>query len=264
VEGQAVPNQFYVGQRLAYNPDRAESLDPISGRYLKALLLHWLIIGIVFAVGSAAIAVFQLVFGSGKLIYLVGGLWWLIMGIVAWWFPVWVGLSEWRFMVDGKADAAHAAFDHVAWAFQQRDTPVQRLRVHRLSLGRGASRDYLYAQDGIFRAYIACFAYGRDLYVGWTLWWRLSAVRWLVVLIKRYYQAFTLRGSELHTVHRYDSAKALREAVHGAAREGLDAATGLVAFRGSGTVGSEIAVDQISVVKRFGAPNAAPTGSMPA
>ena len=40
--------------------------------------------------------------------------------------------------------------------------------------------------------------YGQDLYVGWTMWWRLSAVRFFWTMVKRYYQALTLRGSELH------------------------------------------------------------------
>jgi hypothetical protein len=77
------------------------------------------------------------------------------------------------------------------------------------------------------------------------MWWRLSAVRWLWVLVTRFYQALTLRGSELHWVHRYDSAKALREAVHGAAREGLDVAAGLIQAGSMGTAGSGIAVEEL-------------------
>jgi hypothetical protein len=182
--------------------------------------------------------------------------WWLACWIVAWLFPVWVSLSEWRYMIDGKAEVAKAAFEHIGWAFKRRETPVEQTRIQRLSLGRSASRDYLFVQEGVFRSYITCFAYGRDLFVGWTLWWRLSAARWYLILFQRYYQTFTLRGSELHTVLRYDSAKALREAVHGAAREGLDAASGLVAFAGAGTVGSDIAIEQIDLVQRF-------TGTLP-
>ena len=102
----------------------------------------------------------------------------------------------------------------------------------------------MYVQDGIFRGYLA-FPYGRDLYVGWTYWWRISAVHWLWIALTRIFQHLTLRGSQLYAIHRYDGAKALREAIHGAAREGLDAASGSVAFQGTGTVGSDLRVEEI-------------------
>ena len=247
--GQAVPNPHYTGNRLVYQNGEIESLDPVNIRYLKALQMHWAIVFIIFAVGVAADAlVFAVILGSSRLAVIVAVLWWLVMGVVAWWFPIWVSISEWKFMIDGKGSASGAAFEHIKWAFSQRESPIHRIRVHRLSLGGSKSRDYLYVQDDVFRGYVACFPYGRDLYVGWTLWWRLPAVRWFVTIVKRYWQTFTFRGSELHSVHRYDSAKALREAIHGAARQGFDAASGLVAFQASGTAGADIAIDSIGVL----------------
>ena len=102
-------------------------------------------------------------------------------------------------------------------------------------------------QDGIFCGYVVSLPYGRDLYVGWTYWWRLSAVRWLWTALTRAYQHLTFRGSQLHAVHRYDSAKALREAIHGAARQGLDAATGVVEFQGAGTIGSQLKIEPVGL-----------------
>jgi hypothetical protein len=245
LEGQAVPNQFYVGQRLGYKEDGAESLDPINSPFYKAIVRHWAAVFCIFAIGAAGIVVFGKIVGSVKLAGVLIFFWFLAMGIVAWWFPVWASISEWKFMVDGKAAAAAAAFQHITWVFEQRRSPVDRMKIHRLSFGGGQSREYLYVQDGVFRVFISCFPYGQDLYVGWTMWWRLSAVRWFWTYVTRFYQAFTLRGSELHLVHRYDSAKALREAVHGAAREGLDVAAGLIQPGGTGTAGSGIAVEDL-------------------
>lgn len=254
LEGQAVPNQFYVGQRLGYKDGGAENLDPVNLRFALGLLMHWAAVFFIFVVGGAVIFVVGRILGSTKLAGILDFFWWLAVGIVAWWFPVWVSISEWKFMVNGKAAASGAAFQHITSVFERRQSPVDRLKVHRLSLGRSQSREYLYVQDGVFRAYVACFPFGHDLYVGWTMWWRLSAVRWFWTIIKRYYQAFTLRGSELHQVHRYDSAKALREAVHGAAREGLDAAAGLVRPDGTGTAGSSIAVEDLGAMEDLDRP----------
>jgi hypothetical protein len=251
LEGQAVPNQFYVGQRLGYKDGGAESLDPVNARFFLAIFMHWAAVFVIFAIGGAVIFVVGRILGSTKLTGLLWGLWWLVMGIVAWWFPVWASISEWKFMVDGKAAAATEAFQHITWVFEQRQSPIDRMKIHRLSFGRGQSREYLYVQDGVFRVFISCFPYGQDLYVGWTMWWRLSAVRWFWTYVTRFYQAFTLRGSELHLVHRYDSAKALREAVHGAAREGLDVAAGLIQPGGTGTAGSGIAVEDLGAMENL-------------
>ena len=254
LEGQAVPNQFYVGQRLGYSAGEAESLDPVNSRFLRALIIHWLIVFVIWVFGSGVIVLLGRILGSVKLMGLLLAVWWLVMGVVAWWFPIWASISEWKFMVDGKAAAAATAFQHITWAFEQRQSPVDRVKVHRLSFGNSQSREYLYVQEGVFRAYVACFPYGQDLYVGWTMWWRLSAVRFFWTIVTRYYQALTLRGSELHSVHRYDSAKALREAVHGAARQGMDAASGLVPSGGTGTAGSGIGVEDLGAMEDLARP----------
>ena len=113
LEGQAVPNQFYVGQRLGYSTGGAESLDPLNGRFIGALLLHWLIVFTIFVVGSGVIVLLGRILGSVKVMGLLLAVWWLAMGVVAWWFPIWASISEWKFMVDGKAAAAATAFQHI-------------------------------------------------------------------------------------------------------------------------------------------------------
>jgi hypothetical protein len=239
--GKAVPNEQYLGMRLTYAEGEAESLDPLGLEFMKALFMHWVQ---WFFTTSLALAIL-LVLGvrsSGVLGWTM-----LILVVVFLFLPVWVSISEWKFMVDGQAVAAPQAFEHIAWVFQRRETPVERLRVQRLKLSGEASRDYLYAHLGIFRGYISCFAFGQDLYIGWIFWWRLSTVRWWLLSLQRMYQRATLRGSELHTIHRYDNAKAMREALHGSAREGVDAASGAVSFQGSGTIGTDIPIDTVGL-----------------
>jgi hypothetical protein len=103
-------------------------------------------------------------------------------------------------------------------------------------------RDYLELRRGLFAGYVACFPYGRDLYVGWTFWIRLSPFRWFCMIIARIWQSFTNKGSDLYTSLRYDSARAMRETMHSAAREGIDVAIGQTAAQGRGIVGSAIGV----------------------
>lgn len=253
VLGQSAPNQQYLGQRLLYHDGEAESLDPLSWRVVKALFVHWLTLLALSIVGT--IVIFA-VFGPADLHVagVLAGVFGFVLSIVLWWGPVWVPISEWKFMLDGKGEVASSAFEHSASAFRGRRTPVTPC-VQRILLGRGASRDYLYVQDGIFRGYLVAFPYGRDLYVGWTYWWRVSAVHWLWIGVTRIYQHLTLRGSQLHAIHRYDGAKALREAIHGAAREGLDAASGSVPFQGKGTVGSDLRIEEVGQVRGVAKPH---------
>jgi len=241
VLGESTPNAHYTGMRLLYKDGEAESLDPLNWQFAKALLFHWFI-----AWGLSFAAIFVLLLLGVRSPGALGSLWLLILIGFAF-VPVLASISEWKFMVDGKAAASTETFAHIAWVMNQRQTPIDKLDVRRVRLGRQVSRDYLYAGLRPFRAYVSCFPFGSDLYIGWTFWWRLSTVRWLMLIVQRLFQTVTLRGSEIHDVHRYDNAKALREAIHSATREGVDAATGAVAFKGSGTIGTEIPIETVEL-----------------
>ena len=63
-----------------------------------------------------------------------------------------IQISEWAVSVDGKAPAAGTAFEHVARSLQRRQTPLQSLRVRRLTLPGGeGQRDYLELRRDISR-----------------------------------------------------------------------------------------------------------------
>ena len=123
--GEAGANEQYLGQRLLYRDGEAESLDPLTPRFLKALAVHWFALSIAALIGGLLV---YFIFGvvSKELGTILALLFEFIMGILVWWAPVWVPISEWKFMLDGQSDRSWPAFEHIAWAFIQRSTPSAR------------------------------------------------------------------------------------------------------------------------------------------
>ena len=116
------------------------------------------------------------------------------------------------------------------------------IQVRRLKLPQGESRDYLELRRGLFMGFISCFGYGQDLYVGWTFYLRVSPLRWLLMALARVWQTLMRRGTDLYVTLRYDSARAMREAMHSVAREGIDVAADRVRPQGQGIIGSTMNV----------------------
>jgi hypothetical protein len=255
--GEATPNTTYVGMRLQYEKNPEPPFDPIgNSRFLfqmarQALVYWWaflagaVLFGIIFGVLFFALG------GFSFILYAIGAaVAWLVLACCFWLLPHPVLLSEWKFSVDGKGAASAVTFEHIAWALQQRGTPLDSVRVQRLNLPGEGKRDYLELRRGLFIGYVGCFPYGQDLYVGWTFWVSLSPLRWLFMVLARVWQTATRHGTDLHVTLRYDSARAMREAMHAAAREGVDVAIGRTSARGQGTIGSSIAVAETAVLAR--------------
>jgi hypothetical protein len=254
LRGIAVGNEVYHGQRLAYQSNRGgvENFDPLSIGFTRIMMLRLLAVTAVEWIAWFALLPVLLVVTIVAGEDLATGL-----GVVAvialfalWLFfffrPIPVALAEWKFLVDDKAAATPTAFEHITWAFRRRQSPIASLGVRRLGQAGQPARDYLQVRDGVFTAYVSCFPYGGDLYIGWTLWWNLSPFRWFLIGLGRLWQIVTLRGSQVHILARYEGAKALREALHGAAREGVDVAAGQIAAQGAGTIGSDIPVELVT------------------
>jgi hypothetical protein len=253
VTGRA-PNDYYRGRRLSYDPVPEGSFDPVfSPQLLRQFCLRGLLYLLVYSVAGAASAILLLIvavlglgFGAAISLWLIGaaatGLLLLVLFLL---IPVHTQLSEWKFFVDGQARAAPVAFDHIAWALRQRQTPLDAVQVRRLRLAGRQSRDYLELRRDLFTGLISCFDYGQDLFVGWTFWLRLSFGRWLLMLAARLLRSLTHRGDDLYASLRYDYARAMREAVHSVARQGAAAAAGET--RPQGHVASSLPVVDVDV-----------------
>jgi hypothetical protein len=249
--GQRTPNAQYLGLRLVYDKEPEGPFDPLGNpRLLVQFFRHALQYAVLYFLGGFVSVIVLLVLhllglsvGTALTLWVVGAvLTWILFGCLWWLLPVPALLSEWKFWVDDKAAAAPAAFEHIAWAVRRRETPLDLIQVRRLNLAGGEGRDYLELRRGLFTGFISCFAYGQDLYVGWTFYLRISPLRYLLMALARVWQTLKRQGTDLYVTLRFDYARAMREAMHSVAREGIDVAVGQTRPQGQGVIGEAVRV----------------------
>lgn len=255
VLGGAAPNATYLGQRLQYER-QAENLD-ISNQIAQATSLGpsirqaipWLILpGIPVLVIAYAVL--------GKSIGAIVGFALVLAALFIVISPLlkrhYVVVSEWKLSLDGKGSVAPLVFDHIGAAVLRRQPPVE---YRALRLPDGVT--YLNLRLVTFDAYISCWPFGDDLYIGWTLWssgtWSEYRVgfwrRFLAIVLLPYYiwldvsESRRRQSFDVANLHQSDALKAMRECLHAVSREGVQAASGAVAFTGRGTIGSAIPTD---------------------
>lgn len=248
--GQAAPNTVYLGQRMMYEKEQQlEQFDPLrSSRFLSEVIRRGFLMWLVWAVGCIPVFIVATILGFanhsfgaaiGVLLFLA----WCLVMACAFWLPKLPGqLSEWKFAVDDKGEAVPVVFDHIAWALQRRNTPMDSLKVRRFKIMSQGPRDLLEIKQGIFYALVSCFDNGGDLYIGWTFWLYLSPARYLWTAIRRLLWELRNRGHAIYVSLQFDRARALREALHSAVREGVDVAAGQLMAQGQGTIGSIVPV----------------------
>jgi hypothetical protein len=173
----------------------------------------------------------------------------LITFIVIWFLPYRQPLSEWQMLVDGRAPAADSAYSAIYMTLRQRGIPVEvSARRIRSQLGAGGSRNYLLVRQRPFTAYVGVFAYGNALYLGWSLWRVQSplSVLWLNISTK-VLAVLTQDGTGFRKLLNAEPAKALREAVHSATREGVQVASEGMSVPLQYAFGQEVPVTELGV-----------------
>ena len=153
-------------------------------------------------------------------LWLVG----LVLASLFWAIPVPALLGQWSMLVENSADASSSVFEHIATAFREHDAPLDVLDVRTVSPPRESARDYLELRRGRFSGFIACFPHGRDLYVGWTFFLRMSPARLVLVSAGRSAAHLTRRGGDIRRALYSESARALVAAMHSATLAGIGAA----------------------------------------
>jgi hypothetical protein len=148
----------------------------------------------------------------------------LVLASLFWVIPVPALLGQWSMLVESGADASSSVFEHIATAFREHDAPLDALDVRRVSPPHESARDYLELRRGRFSGFIACFPHGRDLYVGWTFFLRMSPARLVLVSAGRSAAHLTRRGGDIRRALYSESARALVAAMHSATLAGIGAA----------------------------------------
>lgn len=238
-------DEVYLGSRLRYGPVDTSVAGLVDSALIRSLLVRAVMFWAVCMLGALVASVFLGVLigdvGHGfSLMFMLANLAsWLIFVI-----PIRLPVSEWHWVIEGRAEASRTAYAQILAAFRDRKPPasIELRRAVRTVDKHG--RDYLRARQGRLSAHISAFAYGRDLYVGWTLWWGAMPPVIVWDYLRQLAASLVASGATYVNVMRADEAKAFREVVHAATRQGVDAA-----FRNDQvqlpTFGSSIPVDRI-------------------
>jgi hypothetical protein len=254
--GSATPNETYLVNRLAYS-DVFTDFDPLTnGPFLKALaarfggvVMAWFagfcLLFLIFGIAGIAQATSSVVdvYGNsaGANTTLLGIFFWttvawsLLLACLFWLTKLSTQVSEWMLTVDDKAPASRRALEHMYAIFVARRTPITSLHPVRIAPHGQPTREYLQVEDGIYLGFISCFAYGSDLFIGWTMSLNLSPFRWIVLHVQR---MLSVRTGGPYSRLAYDQPKALREVLHSVVRQGVDVATDEIDAAGQGVLSS--------------------------
>lgn len=227
-------NESYIGERLLYQRSGEVEVgltDAIDGSDAKRILRHAVVGAVVLGMGFFLLAVLSSFAasssrGSGNA---MGGFFAIMAFLLPWaWMalvllvPRTEVLSDWHLLLDGKAEIAETAYGVVYRTLTvDRQIPAM-ISPRRVRVGppvRGV-RNLLRISIGKYYSYVSVFPFGRDLYLGWTLWRRqlplLIVVRWIGSLFG---------GDPGYSgMIEMEPIKAMREAVHNALRQAIEAA----------------------------------------
>ncbi len=148
----------------------------------------------------------------------------VILVIPFWLIPVSALLGQWTVLVEGSGETAKETFQRMSAAFSEHEVPVNSVDMHTVLPSGEDSRVYLELRRGRFRGFLSCFPHGRDLYLGWTFWLRMSPARLLLLILGR-----RLRnpggGGDIDQALGTESARALVAAMHSATLAGAGGTT---------------------------------------
>ncbi|MFD4669864.1 hypothetical protein ACFWNN_09025 [Lentzea sp. NPDC058450] len=151
-------------------------------------------------------------------------------------------IAEWRIVLADRADYAESAYHQISGTMFRRQLPV-RGGPRRIRTGSAPTDlDHrLYITEGDYQIYVSVFRYGTSLYLGWQMWRSRRGATLIWQFLVGIFRSMVGHNDPEIAMMRADRARAMREAVHAACREGL-----------------MVAVDEIQVPEHFGFPNGLP------
>ncbi|MCX5193071.1 hypothetical protein OOK31_04050 [Streptomyces sp. NBC_00249] len=226
--GAVGPNASYRNQTLKYenvemNFDESVGLRAVVQLWFQATavsFLVFLIFGLLPALFSDSSS-----FESDNGL---GFAW--ILSIIAFWVVLLASrtnepVSEWKTLLEDKYAASSSAYAAIYSALARRQIPVSAVPVRiRSDITPEVVNNRLVIRTGRYVAYVTVFGYGTSLYVGWTMWRSRSGAVIIGQFLKDLVGGMLNRTGNINQMLRTETARAMREAVHSAAREGVEAA----------------------------------------
>ncbi|UQX03363.1 hypothetical protein [Streptomyces sp. RerS4] len=149
-------------------------------------------------------------------------------------------ISEWKTLLEDKHAASSSAYAAIYGALARRKTPVSAVPVRiRSDIMPEVVNNRLVVRSGRYVAYVTVFGYGTSLYVGWTMWRSRSGAVIIGHFFKDLVGGMFNRTGDINQMLRTERPRAMREAVHSAAREGVEAAVQGIEVPLASTFGQE-------------------------
>lgn len=242
-------NEVYLGQRLQYqalDPEMSGIVQPI---HLLLFYTRAVLVGTVAFVVGAIFGLLLVISGDDSGIGF--GIAFVLSAIAAIWtlfIPYREGLSEWQLSIEDKGAQADMAFASIYSTLQARFIPVKASTRRFKSTGDSRVNNYLVLQDGDHAAYVSVFAYGSSLYVGWTLWRQRRPIKMIFRYIRESFGEAVGSQASFRAMLAANRARAMRETVHAAVREGIDLVNSGQAKDIPSTFGHDIAVETLGEI----------------
>ncbi|QLE76124.1 adhesin [Streptomyces rectiverticillatus] len=153
-------------------------------------------------------------------------------------------VSEWRTLLEDKAQASPSAYAAIYGALSRRRIPVTAVpsRIRSDILQPEAVSNRLVVSSGRYVTYVSVFEYGTSLYLGWTMW----RIRPGAVIIGTYFKdligGLMGRTGDVNQMLRTERPRAMREAVHSAVREGVEIAVQGIEVPIASTFGQDLPI----------------------
>jgi hypothetical protein len=131
-------------------------------------------------------------------------------------------IAEWRVLLADRADCADSVYSQISGTLTVRRMPMG-WEVRRIRTGPGPAdvSNRLVLRYATYTAYVSVFPYGTSLYLGWTMWRSRHGARLVGQFLRDLGQGLTGTNDPERQMLRTEGARAMREAVHAACREGL-------------------------------------------
>jgi hypothetical protein len=263
----------YRTQSLKYQPVEL-SLDESVNRlallwlYVRAAFvsfLFWMVVFVLWLItsahtfantaGTGATPDFSLLFIGSLLAFL---LFWFVMLFTKTQEPI----AEWRSMIEERAAAATSAYAAIFGSLRRRQIPLNpaAMRVRSEILGQEAVNSRLVINERGYTAYVSVFPYGTSLYVGWMMFRNRRGYQLILTFLADAVGSIFGRSDLVSQMLRTEKVRAMREALHYAAREGVDTAIRGIEVQMATTFGFDVPIQDLEAAPQ----NAAVGYSAPA